>query len=59
MIVIVAIQDDKLVGIKRELESKFQTEVRTIPVDFSKGFKVKDHIEKQISNLDIGILGKF
>lgn len=57
-IVIVAMQDDKLVAIKQELESKFQAEVRAFPVDFSKGFEVKDQIEKRISNLDIGILGK-
>ena len=39
------------------VESKYDCDVRVIPVDFSDGQSVYEDIQAEISDLDIGILG--
>ena len=38
--------------------SQYDRDVRVIPVDFTQGQSVYDDIQAEISDLDIGILGK-
>ena len=39
------------------VESKYDCDVRVIPVDFTDGQSVYEDIQAEISDLDVGILG--
>ncbi|XP_011408269.1 PREDICTED: very-long-chain 3-oxoacyl-CoA reductase-like isoform X8 [Amphimedon queenslandica] len=47
---------EKLEKVEEEIRSKYNRDVRVIPVDFSEGQSVYDDIQAEISDLDIAIL---
>ncbi|XP_063220316.1 inactive hydroxysteroid dehydrogenase-like protein 1 [Bacillus rossius redtenbacheri] len=55
-VVLISRSADKLLQTAEEIESKFQVKTRTISADFSKGQQIFNEIEKQISDIPVGIL---
>ena len=50
---------DKLEKVAEEVKEKYGRKTRVIPVDFStSGLDIYDNIAKELSDLDVGVLGE-
>ena len=54
-IILISRSADKLMRVKDEIQSEHTVQVKTVVADFS-GVDIYDHIEKEITGYDVGVL---